>query len=267
MIRITRYLLLPLAAFGCSSAESGQPTSSTVRGALVQSSFAAAPTGVEAIDDVGTTIRGTLAADGSFAIIVPKDHTYRLTVLHGSSSEPIVFPRISGALDTTFRTSGGGAVVTLGAVRHFNSAPAGGFMPASARPLSAAPPLGSAAAAAGECENGVVPDTGAVCIDDDAAASCEASDGAGESQDDSSDGECTKGVDEKTGAACTDPVEGEDKAAETESDGECEDGVDAKTGAACVDQDADPTQPMAIPEHNAPDVVAGCAEGEDAEDD
>lgn len=48
------------------------------------------------------------------------------------------------------------------------------------------------------------------------------------------------------------------------ADGECEDGKDAITGAACTDEDgsggADPTKPMAVPEHNAPADVAGCKE-------
>ncbi len=56
------------------------------------------------------------------------------------------------------------------------------------------------------------------------------------------------------------------------NDGECENGVDAKTGAACTDpqgdesDDADPTEPMAVPEHAAPGAVQGCADdGETAD--
>ena len=51
------------------------------------------------------------------------------------------------------------------------------------------------------------------------------------------------------------------------ADGECENGKDAKTGAPCTDDDAaegsaDPAKPMAVAEHNAPDDVGGCEDGE-----
>lgn len=51
------------------------------------------------------------------------------------------------------------------------------------------------------------------------------------------------------------------------SDGECENGKDAKTGLACSDDDqggdsADPAQPMAVPDKNPPNDVAGCDDGE-----
>jgi hypothetical protein len=74
------------------------------------------------------------------------------------------------------------------------------------------------------------------------------------------DGEC---VDDQSGATCDDGNQGQDN----QADGECVDGKDAKTGAACTDEadSADPTQPMAIPEHDAPDDVGGCNDGADDE--
>jgi hypothetical protein len=193
-------LCLPLVVLGCSSKDSGgAPTESTVRGTLALSTFSATPTGIQAIDENGAKITGKLAADGSFSLVLPKDHTYRLVVTTASASEPIVFPRTTGKLDTTFRMSGGGAAVALGSVRHYDSAPAGGFMSVgTSKQLRSSEPA---------------------------------------------------------------PAEGD-------GDGECEDGVDAATGAACVDDDADPTGAMAVPEHNAPDDVAGCdEEGEEEDDD
>jgi hypothetical protein len=163
-----------------------------------------------------------------------------------------VFPRTTGKLDTTFRMSGGGAAVALGSVRHYDSAPAGGFMSVgTSKQLLSSEPAPAEGDGDGECEDGVDAATGAVCVDDDAEAVCEAGDGDGEVDDDAEGAES----------------EASD-AAETEEDGECEDGIDAATGAACVDDDADPTGAMAVPEHNAPDDVAGCdEEGEEEDDD
>ena len=205
-------LCLPLAVAGCgssgSSTDGASPTTATVQGALVTSTFASGATGVRAVDEAGAATNGTLSADGAFTLTLPKAHTYKLLVVKASLTEPIVFPRASGKLDTTFKLAGGGAVVDLGAVRHFDSKPAAGFssVGASTQLLSSDP----------------APDDGA---------------------DSESDGECENGVDQTTGAACTDPEEGDD--------------------------DADPAGPMAIPEHNAPDDVAGCqgdGDGEEEDD-
>ena len=51
-------------------------------------------------------------------------------------------------------------------------------------------------------------------------------------------------------------------------DGECVDGKDLETGKACTDGDtasdeADPTKPLAVADHNAPQEISGCDDGEE----
>src|SRR5437773_6513320 len=113
-------LTLVLAA--CSSSEM---KTSAFEGTIA-SSYAGAPSAIRATDEAGTLTRAQLAASGSFRLTLDKGHSYRFDVI-GATTEPVVFPRASGRLDTVFRVSGGGARVTLGEIRHFDAMPVGGF--------------------------------------------------------------------------------------------------------------------------------------------
>lgn len=182
-------------------------TDSTVQGELDLASFPAAPVAVEATNEQGRVIQSKLAA-GAFELQLPRGHKYQLMVVMTSGAEPIVFPRADGSLDLDFSVSSGGAVVALGAVHHFASAPPTGFD-----------------------------------LKVDAQVSCEADE-----------------ENEQEG-------EHEDADETDDDDVECENGVDATTGAACVDDpEADPNQPMAVAEQNAPDEIGGCADDDEEED-
>lgn len=154
-----------------------------------------------------------------------------------------MFPRASKRLDTTVRVASGAATVALGAIRHFNAAPTDGFTVKSSSSGATKPQTTSGDGNVGECVDGFVKGTGAACADDDNKASCE--NGEGEN-DNGADGECENGKDAKTGAACTDE----------------QGGAEANDDAA---SDADPTKPMAVADHNAPDNVGGCNEGGDGD--
>lgn len=229
---------LSIAALGgCGKGTSQSAnTASSVSGTLSIASFPAKPTGVDAIDEAGKTTHISIDDQGRFQVVLPKDHTYRFSVLLASGSEPVVFPRTSKRLDTTVRVSSGAALVALGAVRHYNAAPAGGFT-MGASTGAAKVQNETADGDDGECVNGVVKGTGAACVDDDARAACE----HGAKDDGAADGECENGKDAKTGLACTDAPDSPAKDA--------------------ADSDADANKPMAVPEHNAPDDVGGCDEG------
>jgi hypothetical protein len=249
-----------LVCMGCSSSEGTGSTTSSLTGTLARESFSSEPARVVATDEQGNDVSAVPDAGGLFTLTLAKGHKYKLEVVLASGSEPIVFPRISGALDRSFRVSSGAAIVNLGAVRHIDAAPSGGFVVRSL----VAPPSPPASSGAddksdGECENGVDAVSGNACVDDLGSMTCENGPG-----DDGADGECENGVDAQTGKACSDPVESTDAA-----DGECENGVDKSTGAPCVDpEEADPNEPMAIAEHNVPDDVGGCndSEGEESDD-
>ncbi len=250
--------LAAAGSIGCGSGPAEPNTSSSVSGALSVSTFNAPPRSIEAVDETGKVVTTKPDSTGAFALILAKGHAYRLLVRMGSDSEPVVFPRANGKLDSSFRVTGGAARVNVGLVRHFDAMPTGGFVTLS----RSAGPSPAAAGADGECENGVDATTGAACVDD-GEMSCEETDGE---HADGEVGECVNGFIKGSGAPCqdddatTEAADGADGA-----DGECENGVEASSGAACVDDDADPTQPMAVAEHNVPDYVGGCDEGGDQE--
>jgi hypothetical protein len=251
------FVTLCLAAAACSKEQSTGTSTSAISGALALKTFPKDATLVAATNEKGTSTSTAPDAKGAFKLVLAKGHTYKLSVIFADGSEPIVFPRSSGALDQSFKVSSGAALVNLGVVRHLDAAPQGGF---SVKSLS----TGGGATSSdgdGECENGVDATTGAACIDDQGDVSCQADDA--NEQDNHADGECENGVDSTTGAACTDPPEADDQA-----DGECENGADVKTGAACTDpEEASPYAPMAVAEHNVPEEVGGCDDsGEESDD-
>lgn len=73
------------------------------------------------------------------------------------------------------------------------------------------------------------------------------------------------GVDEGNGVSCD---EGND---ENANDGERVDGKDTQSQGACVDDsveiDAHPSEEVAVLEHDVPDAVSACTDGNDGEND
>lgn len=238
MNRLNALVLASIAglAFACGTSPKVEGTSS-VSGALVVASFAVAPTTVRAIDERGIKVETHPDAAGRFTLALAKGHTYRLVVVGGASSEPIVFPRASRRLDTTVRVSTRGGSVQLGAVRHYPAVPALGFVVTAANATTSAP---SGGGEPGECVDGTILGTSTPCADDQTTTSCDgANSHAGETADKnnaSNDGECVNGHDATTGAVCSDAQEADN-------------------------EDADPAQAMAVPDHNAPDDIGGCDDG------
>lgn len=212
-------------------------TDSTVQGHFDLASFPSAPVRVEATSEAGKPTSAAVE-DGKFELMLERGHRYQLTIVLATGAEPLVFPRSGGSLDLDFDVTSGGAIVSLGAVRHYDSAPATGFYIQKGSATADGGP--------GECVDGHVLGSGEACVDDDAEVSCEADD-ENEQEGEHEDGD----------------QQGSD------GDAECENGVDLATGAACVDDaEADPSKPMAVAEHNIPDEVGGCSdEGEEDEED
>ena len=153
-----------LAACTSSSTTSAPPTS--VEGSIVSSTFAlGAPTAIDAIDETGARTHGLIGADGKFRLEVTKAHTYRLATLTPNGEEPVIFPHSTGKLDMSFKVSSNGALVALGAIRHFDAVPT------------------------------------TFSTQESTKTSC---DGGAQGADDHADGECVDGKDAVTGAACTD---------------------------------------------------------------
>ena len=254
-------------ALGCA-AEPPPDTTSTVRGQLVASTYAAAPSSVIAVNESSKRITSSVNAAGGFSISLEKGHTYKLLVAHAAGEESMVFPRASGRLDTTFHVAGGAAVVDLGGVRHFESAPPTGFVVfSSGTATSTDGTVGEGEL--GECVDGFIMGTGEACADDDGQVACEEGDDEGEDGAEAEDGdaiECENGLD-PAGQACVDEPDPNDP-----DDIQCADGIDPN-GQPCVDDDdgaeeeddADPAGQMSVPDHNPPDVIGGCDEGGEQE--
>ncbi len=196
---------------GCSkSASQPADTTSSVSGALSVASFPSKPSAVDAVDETGASVRATVDASGRFQLSLAKAHTYRFAVVLAAGSEPLVFPRVSKRLDTTIHVSSGAATVALGAIRHLDAAPTGGFFvvtPTTGTAGTTAAGEASNEGNASECVAGFVQSTGAACADDDTTVTCD--NGTGQN-DNGADGECVDGKDTTTGLACTDPQPGAD---------------------------------------------------------
>lgn len=230
-----------VASSACKKSSAKADPTSTVQGRLATSSFAVAPTAVDAIDETGARTIGTVSPDGAFRLDLTKGHVYTLVVVSPKGDEPMVFPRAGGRLDRTFRVSSGAGVVTLGNVRHLDRAPQAGFVVQSTSTQSGSVKPATTGTGGGgevgECVDGQIKGTGAPCVDDDEKTVCE--DGSEVSD---GDGECDNGKDVKTGQPCSDT----DKVGED-------------------DQDADANQPMAVPEKNPPNDVGGCKDEGDGD--
>jgi len=223
-----------------------------VRGQLVASSYAATPSAVTAVDESNHRFTSSVNEAGAFSLSLEKGHTYKLVIGHAAGEEPMVFPRATGRLDTTFKVAGGAAVVDLGGVRHFDSAPASGFVVYSSGTATTSDgAVGEGEL--GECVDGFIMGSGEACADDDGEVACE--DGEDDGEDGADDIECENGLDPSGQACVDDDADGAD-------DIECENGVDPN-GQPCVDEDdeADPASQMSVPDHNPPDVIGGCDEG------
>ncbi len=232
--------MLPLLGLALAACSSAPLPPSSVSGSLVLASFPEAPTAVRATDEIGTIASSPLDAAGAFRLSLAIGHSYRLDVVSAVGTTPIVFPRALGRLDTTFRVSTLGAVVALGSVRRMDVA-----APTTFALLSASDPADGADGADGECVDGYLAGTTTPCIDDDGDVTC---------VDDGEDGE-----------------EDDDGEVADAPDGECVDGIDATTGAACIDEENEiddaPAGPVALPEHNVPDDVDGCGDGDGEHED
>ena len=245
-------LMLGALALAASATACNSPDQ-VVAGQLAVNSFPAPVTSVRVVQNGRTVVEQSVSADGRFSVSVPPGAGYRIEFAAAAGAPALVFPRRAGAVDSTFRVQRGGAPFDLGMV-HYIGDPAG-------QTYSYGPGVDSGDTDDVECEDGIDPATGDVCVDDDddEGASCEADDG------DDDDVECEDGVDANTGLPCDD---GDDDAADTDADDvECEDGVDANTGLPCDDDDdGELPDEAAIADHNLPSSV-GCGEEDDDDDD
>lgn len=249
---------LALAIGACSSQTSDQ----VVSGQLSLSSFPANVTTVRAVQGGVVVVEQPVAADGRFSLALPPGSGYRIEFATDSSSPTLVFPRQAGTIDSSFTVAKGGAPFDLGMVHYIGDPATHNY---------AYGPGPSSDGDNSQCEDGIDPNTGDVCVDDndDEGASCGNDTGDSETADgtdtgdsetadgtDTGDGEATDGTDTGDGETAdgTDNADTPGDAAvadhnlpssvgcggETDGDNvQCEDGVDATTGLPCDNNDTE----------------------------
>jgi hypothetical protein len=181
--------------------------------------------------------------NGEFRLEVLGQESYRFVVVRGDgSSVPLLFPRAGGATNEELAVSGGTSF-DFGYLRYV--AP---FQSAMVQVSTRSSKTGELETDGEyECEDGIDPNTGAACVEEnDDAESCE--------DDDDEEGEHEDGDEADD--------EGDD------DDIECEDGVDARTGLACEDEDDDHVESReeaALPDHVPPSGVGNCGDDDNVE--
>lgn len=226
---------LPVFALALAGGCASQTSPQVVSGRVDATTFPATVTTAQVLRAGQVVAEAPVAADGSFSLTIPAGANYHIAFASATGKPGLVFPRSVGTIDVSFAVRGGGAPFDLGMVRYVGDPTGHTYV------YNAAPADGDDI----ECEDGIDPNTGAVCVDDD-------DEGAGSCEGDGDDSNCEDGIDPATGAECDGgPSANTDGGAE-EADGETED--DAVPGEA------------AVADHNLPASV-GCGEDDEESDD
>lgn len=270
---------LSLLAVALASACASQGAPQVVTGNAQVATFPNGVSRVRALRAGEVVAEAVVGAGGAFSLTIPVGVQTNIDFVSRPGPVGLVFPRSTGTIEVSFDVRGGGSPFDLGAVRyvgdptghtyHYGPTPAGGGGDGSAGDGESGDGGGD-----GECEDGIDPSTGAVCVDDegDGGDSCEGDDGG------EGDHECEDGIDPATGAECDggpaangDGGEGggsdDGSAGEGDGsgsdDGEAGDGGD---GGGDDGEDGDGGLPgeAAVADHNMPSAI-GC--GDDGADD
>ncbi|MCA9617898.1 MAG: hypothetical protein KC731_02685 [Myxococcales bacterium] len=208
--------LVALTVMGCSSTPSS-PTQ-TVRGQAAVSSF---PSTIEEVrvDHGGVTVASSAVdAQGHFELAIPIGSGYRLSFVT-SNDVALVFPRSGGSMDSQFDVEAAGTAFDLGMVRYLGD-------PKTTQYAFS----GTSEAPGSECEDGIDPTTGFVCVDDDQVEGC----GEGnDTEDNGADGEVGDDSSTVTLAAVADHNLPSTMGCAEGEDHDCEDGIDPATGLEC----------------------------------
>jgi hypothetical protein len=223
---------------GAPSPAAGQ----LVTGQLALATFPGSVSAVNVTDAKGVVSQSSVAADGGFALEIAPGSGYRVEFLAGSETVGLIFPQQDGSR-STFTIASGGASFDVGTVRYVGDPKTQEYLVKSAGSSSTTGTVDAPLPGNGEqdgdsdeveCEDGVDPNTGSICVEDDDSQR------AGICEPDTDDIDCEDGFDANTGTACAEDDDGEeeadDDAADTD-DIDCEDGFDANTGVACAEDD------------------------------
>lgn len=212
------------------------PGTQTVSGTAALETFPTPPNSVRAVSS-SVVIEVPLLADGAFSLDLPTGQKYKIEFTGASSPSSLVMPRNTGTVDSVFLVRASSAPFDLGTVRYIGD-------PSSATfhfTTRAADTSGDSDTDQYECEDGVDPNTGEVCVDDNdeqGAGEC-----ASETDSDTDQTECEDGIDPVTGLEC--------------DGGPAANKQDGNEGNAEEDSGAEKVSDAAVADHNLPPSV-GC---------
>ncbi len=97
-----------------------------ITGRIDLTTFPEPVTEVRAVAPDGV-VSAQVAADGSFSISAPVGARYRLELVSATRSADLVFPRRTGAIDTSFYIGGATSTIQLGTLRYLRDAATCGY--------------------------------------------------------------------------------------------------------------------------------------------
>ena len=214
-------LVLSFSACVVDDEEDSRESSLTVTGQIDTSSFGSPINTVQLLGGGNIIAEAPIGADGRFELAIPPGSGYQIVFASGNTATTLIFPRQSGTIDTRFEVLGGGSF-DLGTVRYIGDPRVQSYQFSAMSEKDADQEDDDEI----ECEDGVDPNTGAVCVDDDddeVAGMC------GVEEDGYNDG------DENDDSGDDDGDEDDDEESDDEDDDDvnCEDGIDSTTGLEC----------------------------------
>jgi hypothetical protein len=230
-LSLSRKMLFSAVVSGLCAC-SGSSTTSSITGTVATG---AAAQSLTATDETGAVTTISVASNGTFSAVLAPGHTYALTVNTAALALPLVFPRSSGQLDSTFTLASAGATVALGALHSVEAMPSTGLEVVSTAIVTAELTV----------DGGVIDDTGSTATCDQPMGGCVGMDGGhrhgpGEPPQLDDGGLPPLPPDFDGGVRVHGPP--------PDSDGG-------------IPRQADPNQPFAYPEHNPPARV-DCGSGQ-----
>lgn len=203
------------------TAEVGVPVVSKIEGKLDLATLPAPPTEVVAVNEANVRVAAPPGPDGTFSLSLERGHDYKLAIVVPPGEVPIAFPRPENRLDRNFRITSGNAVVSLGTVRHFATAPEAGIV------VHTDP---------NACVAGTLPGTTDPCALEVTLTTC------------------------APPPAPPPPAPGAPPSDEDDDDDreDGDDDRDERPMTPAVEENADAAFPFAVPDRNAPNEVIGC---------
>lgn len=228
------------AALAACSASS--PGEQTIKGQTALSTFPAALTEVQALRGATVVSHAPVASDGTFSLSLAPGNGYQIQFLRADGQVAMVFPRSAGSVDSRFDIRAVEKPFNLGKVRYIGDPATQTYAFNTVGSTSSALTSSNADTDDVQCEDGIDPTTGAVCVDD------EDDEGAGacEEDGDADNVNCEDGIDPATGLEC---------------DGGPTANADDGTEDSAEDDGATPSE-AAVPDHNLP-AAMGCAADDD----